>query len=154
MENEGLILTPNIFSCYDVTALLRRLLRTAGGAIGDPAILAAAMGNHALTSTPSSTTSSLTLTPPPPVPLTAGPPSGGSPSTLPPGSSLEQLLMERAKALRQANPALKAFADIQGENNIFFTFFLRRVVTQFWEILRRCVTHFLEIIRRCVTQFL
>jgi hypothetical protein len=30
-------------------------------------------------------------------------------------SSLEQLLVERAKAFRQANPALKAFADIQGK---------------------------------------
>jgi hypothetical protein len=35
-------------------------------------------------------------------------------SSLPP-SSLEQLLVERAKAIRQANPALKAFAEIQGK---------------------------------------
>ena len=31
-----------------------------------------------------------------------------------PTSSLELLLVERAKALQQANPALKAFADMQG----------------------------------------
>ena len=31
-----------------------------------------------------------------------------------PASSLELLLVERAKALQQANPALKAFADMQG----------------------------------------
>ncbi len=30
-------------------------------------------------------------------------------------SSLEMLLVERAKAIQQANPALKAFADMQGK---------------------------------------
>jgi len=57
------------------------------------------------------------------VPLTSGPPSGGSPSSLATGvppSSLEQLLVERAKAIRQANPALKALADIQGKIKVAF----------------------------------
>ena len=56
------------------------------------------------------------------VPLTSGPPSGGSPSVLATGvppSSLEQLLVERAKAIRQANPALKALADIQGKIKVW-----------------------------------
>ena len=30
-------------------------------------------------------------------------------------TSLEMLLVERAKAIQQANPALKAFADMQGK---------------------------------------
>ena len=35
-----------------------------------------------------------------------------------PASSLEMLLVERAKAIQQANPALKAFADMQGKLNL------------------------------------
>ena len=37
-----------------------------------------------------------------------------------PASSLELLLVERAKALQQANPALKAFADMQGMGYLIY----------------------------------
>ena len=67
---------------------------------------------------------------PPPAPL--GPPSqvspnGGGSNSAPnlgggPPNSLEMLLVERAKAIQQANPTLKAFADMQGE---FFCYLLK-----------------------------
>ena len=41
-----------------------------------------------------------------------------------PTSSLELLLVERAKALQQANPALKAFADMQGMG--YFIYLLKK----------------------------
>ena len=58
---------------------------------------------------------SSSLTPPPPIPppLTSVANSG-------PASSLELLLVERAKALQQANPALKAFADMQGKGLLIY----------------------------------
>jgi hypothetical protein len=66
------------------------------------------------------------LTPPPPLPpqlsnvgggvggLLTSPPGPGPANTGP--TSLEMLLVERAKAIQQANPALKAFADMQGKS--------------------------------------
>ena len=71
---------------------------------------------------------SSSLTPPPaplgpPLGSSAGSqmsPGGGTPGSTNtnntgPTSSLEMLLVERAKAIQQANPALKAFADMQGK---------------------------------------
>ena len=72
---------------------------------------------------------SSSLTPPPPLPppLTSvgvssapsqtSPGSGGSGGGAGGPTSLEMLLVERAKAIQQAqvNPALKAFADMQGK---------------------------------------
>ena len=74
---------------------------------------------------------SSSLTPPPaplgpPLGSSAGSqmsPGGGTPGSTNtnntgPTSSLEMLLVERAKAIQQANPALKAFADMQGKPTI------------------------------------
>ena len=80
---------------------------------------------------------------PPPAPLVpplssasqmspVGTPGSANTNSTGPTSSLEMLLVERAKAIQQANPALKAFADMQGKLTIFSI-----KVSRFHEVSRK-----------------